>query len=70
MGVSAMRNTKKICESVDALRAIKKKPDVGRRDYSQQPNDTRLSFVADKNGNLRLAYNQGNAVFHGYQEIM
>ncbi|KAJ2825634.1 hypothetical protein IWW50_002762 [Coemansia erecta] len=51
-------------------RAIEKELDVVRRDYSQQLNDTQLSFVADKDGNLRLAYNRGNTVFHAYQEIL
>ncbi|KAJ2825916.1 hypothetical protein IWW50_002624 [Coemansia erecta] len=70
MGASARRNSKEICESVDALRAVEKELDVVCRDYSQQLNDTQLSFVADKDGNLRLAYNRCNAVFHAYQDIL
>ncbi|KAJ2452262.1 hypothetical protein EV183_003051 [Coemansia sp. RSA 2336] len=59
-----------IRESMKQLQEIERELDRVRRDYSQQLSDTQLSFVADKNGNLRLAYNRDNAVFHAYQEIL
>ncbi|KAI9467749.1 hypothetical protein LPJ78_001720 [Coemansia sp. RSA 989] len=63
-------NNSAIRESMKQLQEIERELDQVRRDYSQQLSDTQLSFVADKNGNLRLAYNRGNAVFHAYQEIL
>ncbi|KAJ2847874.1 hypothetical protein IWW36_003622 [Coemansia brasiliensis] len=63
-------NSAGIRESMGQLQVIERELDQVRRDYSQQLSDTQLSFIADKNGNLRLAYNRGNAVFHAYQEIL
>ncbi|KAJ2157585.1 hypothetical protein GGF46_004403 [Coemansia sp. RSA 552] len=57
-------------QSMAVLKEIEDELDEVRRSYSRQLSDTQLSFVADKNGDLRLAYNQGNAPFHMYQETL
>ncbi|KAJ2385855.1 hypothetical protein H4S02_004131 [Coemansia sp. RSA 2611] len=56
--------------SLDELQQIERELDGMRRDYSRRLGDTQLSFVADKGGNLRLAYTRGNAEFHAYQELL
>ncbi|KAJ2502494.1 hypothetical protein GGH96_001023 [Coemansia sp. RSA 1972] len=55
-------------KSLERVQEIERQVDTMRRDYSQQLRDTQLSFVADNNGNLRLAYNRDNSVFHAYHE--
>ncbi|KAJ2124633.1 hypothetical protein IW147_001598 [Coemansia sp. RSA 720] len=57
-------------ESLERVQEIERQVDSVRRDYSQQLRDTQLSFVADNNGNLRLAYNRDNSVFHAYHEML
>ncbi|KAJ2771496.1 hypothetical protein IWQ56_001760, partial [Coemansia nantahalensis] len=57
-------------QALQQLRQIERELDQVRRNYSRQVSDTQLSFVADKNGGLRLAYNRGNSAFREYQEVL
>ncbi|KAJ2588670.1 hypothetical protein IWW49_002870 [Coemansia sp. RSA 1797] len=57
-------------KSLERVQEIGRQVDNVRREYSQQLRDTQLSFVADNNGNLRLAYNSDNSVFHAYHETL
>ncbi|KAJ2128237.1 hypothetical protein IW136_006163, partial [Coemansia sp. RSA 678] len=48
-------------KSLERVQKIERQVDTVRREYSRQLRDTQLSFVADNNGNLRLAYNRDNS---------
>ncbi|KAJ2399984.1 hypothetical protein GGI23_002322, partial [Coemansia sp. RSA 2559] len=60
----------RITKSLGKLHEIGKELDAVREDYNQRLRDTQLSFVADKNGHLKLAYNRSNLTFHEYQESL
>ncbi|KAJ1892370.1 hypothetical protein LPJ81_005571 [Coemansia sp. IMI 209127] len=60
----------RITKSLGKLHEIGKELDAVREDYNQRLRDTQLSFVADKNGHLKLAYNRSNSTFHEYQESL
>ncbi|KAJ1932844.1 hypothetical protein FBU59_006230, partial [Linderina macrospora] len=44
--------------------------DKTRTDYNRRLHNTQLSFVAEKDGSLKLAHNKTNFVFHEYQEVL
>ncbi|KAJ2081255.1 hypothetical protein H4R24_002474 [Coemansia sp. RSA 988] len=70
LGAKNRRATKQVRESLSKLHQLELELDQIRKDYSSRVNDTQLSFVADKNGNLRLAYNGDNYAFHAYQDTL
>ncbi|KAJ1670011.1 hypothetical protein GGF38_001824, partial [Coemansia sp. RSA 25] len=57
-------------DSLRQLHAIELELDAIRMQYNQQVQDTQLSFVADKSGGLRLAYNGDNKPFLMYQDVL
>ncbi|KAJ2435941.1 hypothetical protein GGF42_008974 [Coemansia sp. RSA 2424] len=57
-------------DSLRQLHAIELELDAIRMQYNQQVQDTQLSFVADKSGGLRLAYNGDNKPFLIYQDVL
>ncbi|KAJ2809462.1 hypothetical protein H4R20_000082 [Coemansia guatemalensis] len=70
LGAKSRRAAKQVRESLSKLHELELELDGIRKDYSRRVNDTQLSFVADKDGNLRLAYNGSNSAFHAYQDIL
>ncbi|KAJ2491897.1 hypothetical protein IWW37_001869 [Coemansia sp. RSA 2050] len=70
MGVRNARKAQAAMTSLRKLHAIEKELDAIREQYNRQIHDTQLSFVADKSGNLRLAYNQDNKPFLMYQDVL
>ncbi|KAJ2692724.1 hypothetical protein H4R19_006105, partial [Coemansia spiralis] len=70
LGPSEKERDAKVQRALEQLRHIERELDQVRHSYSQQVSDTQLSFVADKTGSLRLAYNHGNAAFREYQEVL
>ncbi|KAJ2510551.1 hypothetical protein GGI11_005444 [Coemansia sp. RSA 2049] len=63
-------HAQKVRDSLSQLREISRALDGVREDYNKRLRDTQLSFVADSEGHLRLAYNRGNSAFHEYQETL
>ncbi|KAJ2691230.1 hypothetical protein IWW39_000129 [Coemansia spiralis] len=70
MGARNARKAEAAMTSLRKLHAIEKELDAIREQYNRQIHDTQLSFVADKSGNLRLAYNQDNKPFLMYQDVL
>ncbi|KAI9505865.1 hypothetical protein BX070DRAFT_220940 [Coemansia spiralis] len=64
------KEKQQILEALRQLREISKDLDKVRKDYNWRLRDTQLAFVADKHGNLKLAYNRKNSAFHEYQETL
>ncbi|PIA18834.1 hypothetical protein COEREDRAFT_79395 [Coemansia reversa NRRL 1564] len=70
LGAKSKRVANQVRESLSELHHLELELDQIRKDYSRRVNDTQLSFVADKNGDLRLAYNRDNSAFHAYKDIL
>ncbi|KAJ1965102.1 hypothetical protein GGI12_000986 [Dipsacomyces acuminosporus] len=70
LGLKSKRNAVSVVESLRALKSIEQDLDKVRNDYNRRLRNTQLSFVADKEGNLRLAHNRANFTFHEYQEVL
>ncbi|KAJ2616516.1 hypothetical protein H4S08_000752 [Coemansia sp. RSA 1365] len=70
LGAKSKRVAKQVRESLSSLHHLELELDQIRKDYSRRVNDTQLSFVADKNGDLRLAYNRDNSAFHAYKDTL
>ncbi|KAJ1868646.1 hypothetical protein LPJ57_005752 [Coemansia sp. RSA 486] len=70
LGARKARKAKEVRESLDRLGKIDQELAKIREDYNWRLRNMQLSFVADKNGNLKLAYNRGNRAFHEYQEVL
>ncbi|KAJ2657854.1 hypothetical protein IWW48_004318 [Coemansia sp. RSA 1200] len=63
-------HAQKVQVSLSQLREIGRALDGVREDYNRRLRDTQLSFIADNEGHLKLAYNRGNSAFHEYQETL
>ncbi|KAJ2066086.1 hypothetical protein GGI08_002042 [Coemansia sp. S2] len=70
MGARNARKAQAAMSSLRQLHNIELELDAIREQYNQQLRDTQLSFVADKSGNLKLAYNQDNKPFLMYQDVL
>ncbi|KAJ1939878.1 hypothetical protein EC988_007191, partial [Linderina pennispora] len=70
LGERSKRQAQEVVASLRALRSIEKEVDKARIDYNRRLHNTQLSFVADKDGSLKLAHNKTNFVFHEYQEVL
>ncbi|KAJ2840865.1 hypothetical protein FBU31_000006 [Coemansia sp. 'formosensis'] len=70
LGVRSARKAQAAMASLRQLHAIELELDAIREQYNRQLHDTQLSFVADKSGNLKLAYNQDNKPFLMYQDVL
>ncbi|KAJ2908044.1 hypothetical protein GGI21_003281 [Coemansia aciculifera] len=64
------RKAQESMRALHQLHAVEKELDAIRSQYNQQVQDMQLSFVADKSGGLRLAYNGGNRPFLMYQDTL
>ncbi|KAJ2757189.1 hypothetical protein GGI19_000239 [Coemansia pectinata] len=70
LGARNARKAQAAMSSLRQLHDIELELDAIREQYNRQLHDTQLSFVADKSGNLKLAFNQGNKPFLMYQDVL
>ncbi|KAJ2374768.1 hypothetical protein IW150_002921 [Coemansia sp. RSA 2607] len=70
LGSKGTSRSKEAQESLRTLSKIDRELEKIRGDYNWRLRNMQLSFVADKSGNLKLAYNRGNKAFHEYQEVL
>ncbi|KAI8324446.1 hypothetical protein GQ54DRAFT_63479 [Martensiomyces pterosporus] len=70
LGIRSKRQALKVTESLRTLKTVEQDLDGVRKDYNRRLRNTQLSFVADKEGNLKLAHDRTNFTFHEYQEVL
>ncbi|KAJ2469697.1 hypothetical protein GGI02_003333 [Coemansia sp. RSA 2322] len=70
LGARNARRAKDALSSLRQLHMVEQELDAIRKQYNRQLSDMQLSFVADKSGNLRLAFNRDNAPFLAYQDVL